>query len=47
MEAARHAERVQQLEQEKMDSVIVQRKKLEALEISKTNEIEKLQAVHR
>lgn len=47
MEATRHAERVQQLEQEKLDSTIAQRKKLEALEISKTNEMEKLQAVHR
>ena len=47
MEAARHAERVQQLEQEKLDNAIAQRKKLEAFEISKNNEIEKLQAVHR
>lgn len=47
MEAARYSERAQQLEREKLDSVVAERKKLEALEISKINEIEKLQAVHR
>ena len=47
MEATRHSERVRQLEQEKLDSVAAERKKLEALEISKNNEIEKLQAIHR
>jgi len=47
MEAARYSERIQQLEQEKLDIVTAGRKKLEALEMSKNNEIEKLQAVHR
>lgn len=47
IEAARHSERIQQLEQDKLDSVTAERKKLEALEIRKNNEIEKLQAVHR
>lgn len=47
MEAARNSERVQQLEREKSDSVAAERKKLEALEISKNNEIEKLQVIHR
>ena len=47
MEAARNSERVQQLEREKLDSVAAERKKLEALEISKNNEIEKLQVMHR
>lgn len=47
MEAVRHSERIQQLEQAKLDGVMAERKKLEAFEISKNNEIEKLQAVHR
>ena len=47
MELARHSEQLKQLEQEKMDSVITGRKKLEALEANKNNEIEKLQSLHR
>ena len=47
MEATRHSEQVRQLEQEKLDSVAAERKKLETLEMSKNNEIGKLQAIHR
>jgi len=47
MELARHSEQLKQLEREKMDAVIMGRKKLEALEASKNNEIEKLQSLHR
>jgi len=47
IELARHSEQLKQLEQEKMDSMITGRKKLEALEASKNIEIEKLQSLHR
>ena len=46
-EAAHHRERLEQAEGEKNDSLLALRKKMEALELSKTNEIAQLQQVHR
>ena len=46
-EASRYQEKLQQLEREKMDAVLALKKKIDALEVSKTNEINRLQDVHR
>lgn len=46
-EALRHQEKVQQVEREKMDAVLALKKKIDTLEVSKTNEISRLQDIHR
>ena len=46
-EAAHHRERLEQADREKNDSLLALRKKMEALELSKTNEIAQLQQIHR
>ena len=46
-EALRHQERLQQVEREKMDAVLALKKKIDTLEVSKTNEISRLQDIHR
>lgn len=46
MESIRYQERVQQLEKEKSDVSLALKKKLDALEVSKTNEISRLQDIH-
>ena len=46
-EASRHQEKLQQVEREKMDAVLALKKKIDALEVSKTNEISRSQDVHR
>ena len=46
-EALRHQEKLQQMEREKMDAVLALKKKIDALEVSKTNEIGRLQDIHR
>ena len=46
-EALRHQEKLQQMEREKMDAVLALKKKMDALEVSKTNEIGRLQDIHR
>ena len=46
-EAARHQDKLQQVEREKMDAVLALKKKIDALEVSKTNEISRLQDIHR
>ena len=43
----RHQEKLQQMEREKMDAVLALKKKMDALEVSKTNEIGRLQDIHR
>ena len=46
-EATRHLDKLQQLEREKVDAVLALKKKIDALEVSKTNEINRLQDIHR
>ena len=46
-EALRHQEKLQQVEREKMDAVLALKKKIDALEVNKTNEISRLQDIHR
>ena len=46
-EAFRHQEKLQQSEREKMDAVLALKKKIDMLEVSKTNEISRLQDIHR
>ena len=46
-EASRHQEKLQQMEREKMDAVLALKKKIDGLEVSKTNEISRLQDIHR
>jgi hypothetical protein len=43
----RHQEKLQQLEREKMDAVLALKKKIDVLEVNKTNEISRLQDIHR
>ena len=43
----RHQEKLQQMERDKMDAVLTLKKKIDALEVSKTNEISRLQDLHR
>ena len=45
-EALRHQEKLQQVEREKMDAVLALKKKIDALEVNKTNEISRLQDIH-
>lgn len=46
-ETTRHQERLEQLEREKTDSILALRKKIDGLEVAKTNEISRLQEIHR
>ena len=46
MESIRYQERLQQLEKEKTDVVLTLKKKIDTLEVSKTNEIGRLQDIH-
>ena len=46
-EASRFQERLQQAEREKSDAVLSLRKKLDAAEVARGNEIARLQEVHR
>lgn len=46
MESIRYQERLQLLEKEKSDATLALKKKLDALEVSKTNEIGRLQDIH-
>ena len=43
----RHQEKLQQMERDKMDAVLTLKKKIDALEVSKSNEISRLQDLHR
>ena len=47
METSHQRERLEQLEREKTDSLLALRKKMEAQEVAKTNEIAQLQETHR
>ena len=42
-----HKERIEQLERDKTDSVLALKKKMDTLEVEKTNEISQLQEMHR
>ena len=44
---ARGREKLEQAEREKTDALLALRRKLDALEVSRTNEISRLQGVHR
>ena len=46
-ETAHHRERLEQADRDKTDSMLALRKKMEALGLSKTNEIAQLQEIHR
>ena len=46
-EGVRWQEKVQNLEREKADAVLSLKKKIDSMEVSRTNEISRLQAVHR
>lgn len=46
-EALRHQEKMQQMEREKTDAVLALKKRIDIMEVSKTNEISRLQDIHR
>ena len=46
-EGLRWQEKLQQAEREKTDAVLASRRKMDALEVTKTNDISRLQGVHR
>ena len=46
-EALRFQERLQQVERERVDAVTALKKKVDLVEVAKTNEISRLQEIHR
>lgn len=46
-EGTRWQEKLQQVDREKTDAVLALRRKMGSIEVSKTNEISRLQGIHR
>ena len=46
-EASRFQERLQQVERERIDTVTALKRKVDLVEVAKTNEISRLQEIHR
>ena len=46
-EASRQREKLEQMERDKTDSVLALRKKIDSLDVTKANEISRLQEIHR
>ena len=46
-EASRFQERLQQVERERVDAVTALKRKVDLVEVAKTNEISRLQDIHR
>jgi hypothetical protein len=47
VDGSRWQEKLEQVEREKTDAVLALRRKIDSMEVSKTNEISRLQGVHR
>ena len=46
-EASRFQERLQEMERERVDAVTALKRKVDLVEVAKTNEISRLQEIHR